>query len=81
MGDEVRVEPGQLTGKADDVDRGQRRLRRTHGAVRVHLRPVGDGSAQSGCRHTENFVASGNREASRLATVLRTAADVYDNGR
>ncbi len=79
MGDEVRVEPGQLRGKADDVaTAGQRRLRRTDGAVRIHLRPVGDGSGQSGCRHPEKLCGIGKREASRLATVLRTAADVYD---
>ena len=79
MGDGVRVEPGQLRGKADDV------ATQVSDASAAPTAPceftfVQSATAQvrAGADTLKNFVASGNAEASRLATVLRTAADVYD---
>ena len=79
MGDEVRVEPGQLRGKADDVDT------EVSDASAAPTAPCAFTFVQSATAQLraaadtlKSFVASGNREATRLATVLRTAADVYD---
>ena len=79
MGDEVRVEPGQLRGKADDVDT------EVSDPSAAPTAPCAFTFVQSATAQVraaadtlKSFVASGNREATRLAAVLRTAADVYD---
>jgi hypothetical protein len=79
MGDGVRVDPGQLRGKADDVDTDVRDASAAPTAP-CAFTFVQSATAQvtAGADTLKSFVASGNAEASRLATVLRTAADVYD---
>jgi hypothetical protein len=78
MGDEVRVEPGQLSGKASDI---------ASGSTDASLPPtapcaftfVQSATAQvvAGANTLKSFVASGNQEAARLAAVLDEAARVY----
>ncbi|MDT5223030.1 MAG: hypothetical protein QOG19_437, partial [Mycobacterium sp.] len=79
MGGEVRVEPGQLRGKADDVDTEVSDVSAAPTAPSAFTF-VQSATAQvrAGAETLKRFVASGNIEATRLATVLRTAADVYD---
>ena len=79
MGDEVRVEPTQLRGKADDVDSEvtDASAAPTAPCAFVFVQSAA-AQVRAGAETLKNFVSSGNSEASRLATVLRTAADVYD---
>jgi ESX-1 secreted protein B PE domain/Excreted virulence factor EspC, type VII ESX diderm len=78
MGDEVRVEPGQLRAKADDVAAPVNDVSAAPTAP-CALTFVQSATAQvrAGADTLKNFMTSGNRAASNLATVLRTAADVY----
>ena len=78
MGDEVRVEPGQLRGKADDVGIPVNDVSATPTAP-CAFTFVQSATAQirAGADTLKNFMASGNRESANLAIVLRTAADVY----
>lgn len=78
MGDEVRVEPGQLRGKADDVGIPVNDVSATPTAP-CAFTFVQSATAQvrAAADTLKNFMASGNRESANLAIVLRTAADVY----
>jgi hypothetical protein len=79
MGGEVRVEPGQLRAKADDVDTevGDVSAAPTAPSAFTFVQSA-TAQVRAGAETLKRFVASGNIEATRLATVLRTAADVYD---
>ncbi len=78
MGDEVRVEPGQLEGKANDIST---EVNDSSGFPSAPCAFVfvqaASAQVQGGALTLKSFVASGNREASNLAIVLRTAAGVY----
>ncbi len=79
QGEEVRVEPNQLRGKADELQ---------DVAVDVSARPtspcaltfVQSATAQivAAANTLQSYVASGNAEATRLSEVLNEAAGVYD---
>ena len=78
MGDGVRVEPSQLEGKADDIST------EVNDSSAFPTAPcafafvqTATAQVQAGAVTLRSFVASGNREASNLAIVLRTAAGVY----
>jgi hypothetical protein len=78
MGDEVRVEPGQLRGKADDVGVPVNDVSAAPTTpCAFTFVQLGTAQVRAGADTLKNFVASGNRESSNLASVLRTAADVY----
>jgi hypothetical protein len=78
MGDEVRVEPGQLRGKADDVGIPVNDVSAAPTAP-CAFTFVQSATAQvrASADTLKNFMTSGNRESANLAAALRTAADVY----
>jgi hypothetical protein len=77
-GDGLRVEPSQLEGKADDIS-----TEFSDGSgfpsapCAFAFVQAASAQVQAGSLTLKSFVASGNREASNLAIVLRTAAGVY----
>src|SRR3954469_12916036 len=78
MGDEVRVEPGQLEAKAEDIRPTVSDVAAapTEPCAFAFVQSA-TAQVQAGAETLKSFVASGNSEADRLATVLRTAAGVY----
>ena len=77
-GEQVRVEPSQLEGKADDIST---EVNDSSGFPTAPCAftfvQTASAKVQAGAVTLRSFVASGNREASNLAIVLRTAAGVY----
>ena len=77
-GDGVRVEPGQLEGKANDISTAPTDSAGFPSApCAFTFVQTASAQVQAGAVTLKSFVASGNREASNLAIVLRTAAGVY----
>jgi hypothetical protein len=77
-GDGVRVEPSQLEGKADEISTEISDSSGFPSAPCVFtFVQAASAQVQSSAITLKSFVASGNREASNLAIVLRTAAGVY----
>jgi ESX-1 secreted protein B PE domain/PPE family len=77
-GDGVRVEPSQLEGKAAEIGT---EISDSSGFPSAPCDfafvQLASAQVQAGSLTLKSFVASGNREASNLATVLNTAAGVY----
>src|SRR3954464_3257760 len=77
-GEQVRIEPGQLEGKAEDIST---EVRDTSGFPTAPCAftfvQAASAQVQAGAVTLKSFVASGNRGASNLPIVLRPAAGVY----
>src|SRR5690242_14967678 len=77
-GDGLRVEPSQLEGKADDISTEVSDGSGFPSApCAFAFVQAASAQVQAGSLTLKSFVAAGNREASNLAIVLRTAAGVY----
>ena len=77
-GDQVRVEPEDLRGKAVDLSTVTTDVSATPTAPCVFTCAVRHGADRCGCQHIAELVAAGNAEAERLAAVLREAAGTYE---